>query len=619
MNLCATRYRRIPRLPGPADRIPILIDTDAGCENDDQYAIALALCMPERFEIKGFVATFFRQSPDSIPEAVEEIALVQNLCGCEYPVYAGGAPLSYPGVGNNSAGADFIIETARAHDADNPIWVVVLGPTTNTASALLQCPEIASKMVVLFHGRTRYWPRQAWNNNVDADLRATQALFRSRVPLVLFDTGSYLRIDNAVTTRRLGVHGAIGAYLQDLREAKPIRKTPRKAFFDLGDIAWLADQSVGAVEKIEVPELGNDTFLDWRQRHGEALRVYQLDDARVWELFFSALKHRYPDPTPYFARPERVKLYPETARAAAEAAAKAAGPIPQRVVPPSPPPGRLPVLIDADVGAEIDEQYAIALALRSPDRFHIVGITGSHFQGAPGSPAECVEQARRLLDLAGRPNLCPVARGCDPLSWPRCPMQGEAVDLIITKAMERSPRDPLWVIVLGPLSNMASAYLKQPEISERIVLLFHSCSRHWDMKFSSYNALQDWRAAQVVLTSRIPLILFDAGAHLTLSMEETGSRLASADLLGAYLHDCRHRHSDYADPCKGFFDLAGIAWLCEPAIGEWQEVDMPAIDADTMLDFTRTHGRCLRVYQIDNRRARALFFDRMLSSGGGSS
>jgi len=279
---------------------------------------------------------------------------------------------------------------------------------------------------------------------------------------------------------------------------------------------------------------------------------------------------------------------------------------------------RLPLLIDTDVGTEIDDQYAIALALCCPDRFDLVGIAGCYFHDEPDSPAECVRQARNLLELAGRPDACPVARGCDPLSWTDRPMDGEAVELIIESARGRDPENPLWIVALGPLSNVASAWLRKPEISEQVVLVFHSRSRHWDLKFSSYNAIQDLRAARAVMRSRLPLVLFDAGTYLTMGAEETERRLASSGRLGAYLHDYRSKKKGYASPLKGFFDLADIAWLCEPEIGEWQTVPVPEIRPDLTLSFDRPCGRCLRVHQIDNRRARELFYRRLAAAAGGS-
>lgn len=311
-----TPQRQLPRIPAPGQRVPVLIDTDAGCECDDQYAMALALHMPERFAIEGFVATFFRSSPDSIPEAVEEIEKVLQLSGQagRYPIAPGGHPLIWPGRPVASPGADLIIERAMAHTPENPLWVIVLGPTTNTASAILAKPEIAERIVVLFHARSQYWPMKAWNNNIDADLKATQALFASAAPLVLFDTGTFLRCENETTRQKLGPRGAIGAYLQDMRQAKPVRQTMQKAFFDLGDTAWLADPTVGEVERITVPTLGSDTFLDFSKTFGPALRVYQVDTARVWQLLFDVMARAYPAETPYVPQPDTVKLYPERAR-----------------------------------------------------------------------------------------------------------------------------------------------------------------------------------------------------------------------------------------------------------------------------------------------------------------
>ncbi len=606
--------RKIPAVPDKTARIPLLIDTDAGCELDDQYAIVLALLMPERFDVRGFVATFFRSSPDSIPEVEAEIKTIMNLCGVSdsCPVVPGGAPLAYPTLGNQSPGAEFIIETARKHTPDNPLWIAVLGPTTNTASALLQCPEIADRIVVLFHGRTQYWPLKAWNNNVDADLRATQALFASAAPLVLFDAGTYLKIENHITQHKMAVRGPIGAYLQDMREAKPDpRTTLNKTFFDLGDLAWLADPDLGNIEEIQIPELQDDTFLNWKKTLGPALRVYHVNRHGVWDLLFRTLEKTYPEKSKYTPCPERVILYPEQAREAADNL-RTANPKPERRVPELPASERvIPLLIDTDVGTELDDQYAIAMALACPDRFDIQAITCSHIHKEPDSPQVSVAEARKLLDLAGMTDLCPVAKGSDPMAWPEVPSESEAVDLIIETASACSPENPLWIVALGPLTNIASAWLKTPEISKKVALVFHSRCRHWDLKFSSYNTKQDLRAAQVIFRSDIPLILFDAGTYLSMKMEETEKYVASRGPLGTYLHSLRFKNKFFQTEEKGFFDLGDFVWLYDLSIGECRKIRLPGFNTDLYLDHSQYHGRCLRVHQIDNERARTLFYQKM--------
>lgn len=284
---------------------------------------------------------------------------------------------------------------------------------------------------------------------------------------------------------------------------------------------------------------------------------------------------------------------------------------PRQVPAPPPPHGRLPIIIDTDVGTEIDDQYAIAMALACPDRFDVLGITGTFFHDDPDSPDECVRQAQHLLQLAGRTGDCPVARGCPPLTWSCRPTRGEAVDLIVETALRHTPEEPLWVVSLGPLSNVASAFMVEPRIAQRVRLVFHSRCRHWDLRFSSFNGRQDPRALRAVLTSRLPLVLFDTGTYLTMEMEETRQRLAPSGPLGAYLHEYRFRNPYYSAPDKGFFDLGDFCWLLEPSLGEWQEVTVPDVAPDLTISFSGKFGRCLRVHQIDNRRARELFYTRL--------
>ncbi len=55
----------------------------------------------------------------------------------------------------------------------------------------------------------------------------------------------------------------------------------------------------------------------------------------------------------------------------------------QRLVPDLPPTDRqFKIVIDSDVANEIDDLYAIALALRTPERFAIAGFVATHFAAA---------------------------------------------------------------------------------------------------------------------------------------------------------------------------------------------------------------------------------------------
>jgi inosine-uridine nucleoside N-ribohydrolase len=284
--------RRAPEIPPPGEKIRVIIDTDAACEIDDQYAIALAILSQERFEIEGFVAAHFGDAggADGIEKSAQVIQHVLEKAGFDdrFPVKRGSDPFQYSKVPAESEGVDFILECAFAPEEDRPLWIISLGACTDVASAYLKRPEIAEKVIVFWHGRTR-WPDKAWNFNVYNDLKAARVLFSSDLPLVLFDTGTYLRCPMEESKARIRPHGELGRYLHDFRLTKPYYQSPRKGFFDLGDVAALVDPSLVYWEVVDVPGINWDMAYDRSKSFGSMVRIYQIDRDRTFELLYRKL------------------------------------------------------------------------------------------------------------------------------------------------------------------------------------------------------------------------------------------------------------------------------------------------------------------------------------------
>ncbi len=132
-------------------RLRVIIDTDAACEADDQYAIVHALLTP-RFKIKGIIAEQFcsEGGENSVDKSYDEIIKVMHLMGKEgaVPVYKGARfPLkSQDDKETISEGADFIIEEAMK-DESGSLYILCQGAITNVALALNKCPNCASPIV----------------------------------------------------------------------------------------------------------------------------------------------------------------------------------------------------------------------------------------------------------------------------------------------------------------------------------------------------------------------------------------------------------------------------------------------------------------------------------------
>jgi len=292
-SIFAASSRPLAPWPPPPGTLRLIIDTDAGNEMDDQYALALALGSPQRFHIEGIVAAHFGESggAQGIEKSYQEIQRVLEKAGTAgtIPVKRGADPLMYRDQAIHSEGVDFIIQQARSATPESPVWLVLLGPATDAAAALLKDPSIADRLVIFWHGRTQ-WPIRCWNFNAYNDILAARLLFELQCRLVLFDTGEHLLIDPDEGARRFGSLGPLGAYLNEIRHRQAWLMSPSKGIFDLGDIAALADPTIVPWEKVDAPAVTKDLQYDFTKNNGPIMRIYYIDPARTFDLLEQALK-----------------------------------------------------------------------------------------------------------------------------------------------------------------------------------------------------------------------------------------------------------------------------------------------------------------------------------------
>jgi inosine-uridine nucleoside N-ribohydrolase len=185
----------------------------------------------------------------------------------------------------------------------------------------------------------------------------------------------------------------------------------------------------------------------------------------------------------------------------------------QRVVRP-----RARVIIDNDFSGDPDGLVQLAHHLLSPS-VEIRAIIGSHLR--PGDPFDPSEQtatnaaaaAGQVLELLGRTGSIPVIAGSNVgLSDRTTAVRSAATDLIIREALRDDTELPLFVACGAGLTEIASAYLLEPRIADRLTLVWIGGPEHDGIAAAppgtsgaEYNLAIDIRAAQVIFDSRIPL------------------------------------------------------------------------------------------------------------------
>ena len=181
---------------------------------------------------------------------------------------------------------------------------------------------------------------------------------------------------------------------------------------------------------------------------------------------------------------------------------------------------RQKVILDTDIGDDIDDAYALTLALHSPE-FEILGVTT-----AWGDTALRARLAARLLMTDGA-NKIPVLPGVPTHSksnfsqraWAAAgpaPARGSAVDFLLAQA-RRYPHQ-ITLIAVGPLTNLAAAIDRDPSgfrLFNRVVLMGGSIHCGYGNPRAipppppqpEYNIAMDPAAARKLLASGVPIFM----------------------------------------------------------------------------------------------------------------
>jgi len=193
---------------------------------------------------------------------------------------------------------------------------------------------------------------------------------------------------------------------------------------------------------------------------------------------------------------------------------------------------RLKILLDTDIGSDIDDAWALGLLIVSPD-VELVGVTITD-----GDTTARAKLACKLLHVSGRDEV-PVAvgRSTPPpdqvdlqFTWAedftaKKPVAQSAADFIVN-TLHANP-GAVTLVAVGPLQNVADALRKEPrlgQLAKRVVLMSGSIAANaW-----SPTAVAEWNVkraiadAQLVYGTGLPLttVPLDSTTYVTLKNDE---------------------------------------------------------------------------------------------------
>lgn len=308
-----------------------------------------------------------------------------------------------------------------------------------------------------------------------------------------------------------------------------------------------------------------------------------------------------------------------------------------------PPTGpRIRVVSDNDYSGDPDGLYQLVHHLLSPS-VDLRAVIGSHL--APGDPFDpsdqtatnAYERAVEVIRLVGRSSQVRAYAGSNsPLTNRTTPQDSDGARAIVREAMRTDTDLPLYVTLGAGLTELASAYLLEPRIADRLTSVWIGGPEYAalgavpppDASGVEYNLNIDLTAAQVVFNdSTIPIwqVPRDRYRQALVSMSELLVHVRPRGRVGRYLYDSLVAVYELAagaglslgetyilgDNPLVLLTALQSSFQPDPSSSAYATVKAPLINDDGSYG-TRTTGRDIRVYtDLDVRLMFADLYDKL--------
>ena len=255
--------------------------------------------------------------------------------------------------------------------------------------------------------------------------------------------------------------------------------------------------------------------------------------------------------------------------------------------------GRRRVILDTDAKNEADDQFAIVHALLSPT-LDVRGLVAAHFgtSRSERSMEESRDEINLLLQLLGREGQVPAANGAGAgIPNESTPVDSAGAQLIITESRLAGEDDPLYVAFLGPLTDIASAILLDPDVVRRnVIVVWIGGGPYGDLDASypgiEFNLRNDIAAANVVFDSGIQVWQVPSSVYLSVSVgyaeleEKIGGTSRLADYLISQLIEWNTAWHPEPIESRSLGDSPAVSLMLFPYGGTFRTVPAPRFGPD---------------------------------------
>jgi inosine-uridine nucleoside N-ribohydrolase len=234
----------------------------------------------------------------------------------------------------------------------------------------------------------------------------------------------------------------------------------------------------------------------------------------------------------------------------------------------------IPIVLDTDIGSDIDDAFALALVLDSPelDLRAVTTVSGDTQARARIAGKMLWEAGRKDVPVAaGEPGAkldISQARWADGFTGPSM-LSEKAVDLL-KQEIDRGDGE-IVVVAIGPLTNVAALLQRYPAAKKKIrqIVLMGGSIAHGYYPGSGptaeYNIAADVNASQIVFSSGIPILMapLDVTAGLQVDAPNRERVFSRSNLLIDALHQL---YIAWGQPTPTLHDPMAVSMLIDPRL-----------------------------------------------------
>lgn len=247
---------------------------------------------------------------------------------------------------------------------------------------------------------------------------------------------------------------------------------------------------------------------------------------------------------------------------------------------------KIHVILDTDTNNEADDQFALAYLINSKDRLILDAVTIAPYSPKDGSSVsdginESYNIAKKVFEFCNEPYFNNIHKGSTSYITKGYNEDNDAVN----KILEVVKKNPLtYIIAIGAITNIALAIKKQPNIINKIKIIWLGGNSLLSSDNREFNFRQDNEANKIVFYSGVDLTVIpckNVASNLVTSIYELEHYFDITSGLGKLLYDRFYNDGIHGiTDRRTIWDISAVAYAVNPYWFEQEKIKCPKITDD---------------------------------------